>query len=339
MSLKSTEVKYLIRILKAPLISIQDRGRYGYQKYGVPTSGYVDEYSAILTNYLAGNNTDTPLLEFAFGNVELKFLEPAVFAVGADAEIRLNDESIEPWKTHKAKNGDVLRIGELRSGMYGYISFRGGLRCKKILGSCSTYPRAGFGRYLREGDILELEHNQHSSISNILPVELIPRYNEKTTVRVVLGPQEEHFAPEGIETFLSSEYEVTKDSDRMGYRLEGEKIKHSEKGADILTDAVPLGSVQVPAHGNPIVMLADRQTTGGYAKIGVVIRSDVWKVAQTPIGGKIRFVKVSIKEARDIWLRTWNILKNVKRYFEGKVRGFRVRVGEDEFLAFVEEIV
>ena len=328
----------MIEILKAHFLSIQDMGRYGYQKYGVPTSGYMDEYTAILTNYLAGNYEDTPLLEFAFGNLTLKFLKDTIFAVGANAKLHLNDDEIQPWRAHMAKAGDILNIGNLRSGVYGYISFKGGLKCRKILGSCSTYPRAGFGRYLRAGDIIELIQNPKNSISRTLPSQIIPKYGDRNTIRVILGPQEENFTTDGINAFLNSEYEVTSDSDRMGYRLRGENIEHSGKGADILTDAIPLGSIQVPAHGNPIVMLADRQTTGGYAKIGVVIRADVWKVAQTPVGGKIRFMRVNIKEAREIWVRTWNILKSVKKYLEGKVKGFEIKIGDNEFLTFVEEI-
>ncbi len=329
----------MIEIIEAAGLSIQDLGREGYQKYGVPVGGVMDRYSAIITNYLVGNDRNAPLLEFFMGELKLKFLKDSIFAVGANSEVRLNGEKIEAWKSHMGREGDTLEISMPKNGVYGYISFQGGIKCKKIFGSCSTYPQAGWGRYLRGGDKVEIQYSSKKMPERReLPEELIPKYEKEQIIRVILGPQREHFTEEGIRTFLSNKYIVTEESNRMGYRLEGAKIEHSEKGADIISDAIPLGSIQVPESGKPIIMLADHQTTGGYAKIGVVISADIPKVAQTPIGGKLKFKEVSVEEAQRIWKRKWNTLQNIKRYLNGEIRALRVKINDESLLAFVEEI-
>ena len=329
----------MIKIIESAGLSIQDLGREGYQKYGVPVGGVMDRYSAVITNYLVGNEKNAPLLEFFMGSLKIKFLRDSIFAVGANSEVKLNGEKIEAWEAHMGKGGDVLEISQPKSGVYGYLSFQGGLKCQKVFGSCSTYPQAGWGRYLKKGDVIELKHSTNRFPKRReLPEELIPKYDRNPKIRLILGPQLEHFSKEGIRTFLSNEYIVTEESSRMGYRLDGPRIEHSEMGADIISDAIPLGSIQVPESGKPIIMLADHQTTGGYAKIGVVISADISKVAQTPIGGKIRFQEISVEKAQMIWKRTCNTLQNIKRYLEGKIRALRVKVNDESLLAFVEEI-
>ena len=332
-------MKGMIKIIEAAGLSIQDLGREGYQKYGVPVGGVMDRYSAIITNYLVGNEENVPLLEFFMGDLKLKFLQNSIFVIGANSEVKLNGEKIEPWQVYMGKEGNVLEISQPKNGVYGYVSFKGGVKCNKVFGSCSTYPQARWGRYLREGDIVELQSPSKKMPKRIgLPTELIPRYEKNPTIRIILGPQIEHFTKDGIRTFLSNEYVIIEKSNRMGYRLEGARIEHSEKGADIISDAIPLGSIQVPENGKPIIMLADHQTTGGYAKIGVVISADIPKVAQTPIGEKLKFKEVSVEEAQKIWKRTYNTLQNIKKYLEGKIRALRVKVNNNELLAFVEEI-
>ena len=329
----------MIKIIESASLSIQDLGREGYQKYGVPVGGVMDRYSAIITNYLVGNEKNAPLLEFFMGGVKIKFLRDLIFAVGANSEVKLNGEKMEAWEAHMGKGGDVLEISQPKSGVYGYLSFQGGLKCQKVFGSCSTYPQAGWGRYLKKGDVIEFKYSTNRFPKRReLPEELIPKYERNPEIRVILGPQLEHFSKEGIRTFLSNEYIVTEESSRMGYRLEGPRIEHSEMGADIISDAIPLGSIQVPESGKPIIMLADHQTTGGYAKIGVVISADISKVAQTPIGGKIRFQEVRVEKAQRIWKRTCNTLQNIKRYLEGKIRALRVKVNDESLLTFVEEL-
>ncbi len=318
--------------------AIQDLGRYGYQKFGIPVSGVMDEVSARLANYLVGNPGNTPLIEFVLRGPGVRFHSSAVFAVAGDVEVELNGIPIEPWQSHWAKRGDVLEVGTLRRGVYGYIAFAGGILCEKILGSCSTYLRAKLGKPLTQEDRLKLGYALLTGKEGKrLPEQLIPRYSNKSEIRVILGPQLEHFTEKGIETFLSSAYKITPNSDRMGYRLEGPEIEHSEKGADIITDAIPLGAVQVPANGKPIIMLADRQTTGGYAKIGVVARVDVPKVAQTRAGGELRFKSVSVEEAQELLRRRERTLRAVEMFLKEKARAYSIKIGEEDFLAFVEK--
>ena len=320
------------------LTAIQDLGRYGYQKFGISVSGVMDEVSARLANYLVGNHDNAPLIEFVLKGPTIKFHSSAVFAVAGDVDVKLNGTPIEPWQSHWTKRGDVLEIGTLKSGVYGYIAFAGGILCDKILGSCATYLRARLGRALKQGDKLKLGYAiLTGKEGKVLPEPLIPQYSNESEIRVVLGPQVEHFTEKGIETFLSSTYEVTPNSDRMGYRLEGPEIEHSEKGADIITDAIPLGAVQVPASGKPIIMLADRQTTGGYAKIGVVGRVDVPKVAQTRAGEKLRFKTVTVEEAQELLRRRERRLKAIEKLLKNEARAYKIKIGEEIFLAFVEK--
>ncbi|ADT84018.1 5-oxoprolinase subunit C family protein [Thermococcus barophilus] len=329
----------MIELVNVPsLTTIQDLGRYGYQKFGIPVSGVMDEVSARLANYLVGNHDNASLIEFVLKGPTIRFHSSAVFAVAGDVDVRLNGIPIEPWQSHWAKRGDVLEIGLLKSGVYGYIAFAGGILCDKILGSCSTYLRAKLGKPLKQGDKLKLGYAiLAGKEGRVLPEPLIPRYSNESEIRVILGPQLEHFTEKGIETFLSSTYEVTPNSDRMGYRLEGPEIEHSEKGADIITDAIPLGAIQVPANGKPIIMLADRQTTGGYAKIGVVARVDVPKVAQTRAGGKLRFKAINVEEAQELFRKREFLFRSIKRLLDGEVRGYKIKALGKEFMVFVEK--
>lgn len=239
----------MIELISVPsLLTIQDSGRKGYRKLGVPTSGYMDDYSARIANYLVGNSGDAPLLEFLLMGPTIRFNASAVFAIAGDVEVRLNGVPVEPWTSHWAKRGDILEVGALRSGLYGYIAFAGGIKCKPLLGSCSTYAKAGLGRPLKAGDVLNLGYAILTGREGKrLPEELRPDYSaQEITVGVILGPDLEHFTEEGVSTFLSEAYTVTPESDRMGYRLDGKTIEHSEKGAGIVTSPLVPGSVQVP---------------------------------------------------------------------------------------------
>ncbi|NJE77004.1 biotin-dependent carboxyltransferase family protein [Thermococcus sp. ES12] len=329
----------MIELLKVPsLLTVQDSGRFGYRKLGIPVAGAVDDVSARLANYLVGNPADAPVLEFLLAGPTIKFNVSAVFAVAGDVDLRLNGVPIEPWTSYWAKRGDILEVGTLKSGLYGYIAFAGGIKCRPLLGSCSTYPRAGLGRTLKAGERLNLGHAILTGRDGRhLPPELRPDYSaEEKTVRVVLGPNLDHFTEMGIETFLSEAYTVTPESDRMGYRLDGPVIEHSEKGADIVTDAVPLGAVQVPASGKPIIMLRDAQTTGGYAKIAVVVTPDLPLVAQSRPGERLRFEAVSVEEAQELLRRRERMLAAIRRFLDGEMRAYRIRTGGEELIAFAK---
>jgi len=327
----------MIELLRVPsLLTVQDSGRRGYRKLGVPVSGYMDDYSARIANYLVGNPGDAPLLEFLLSGPAIRFNASAVFAVAGDVDVKLNGFPVEPWTSHWAKRGDVLEVGTLRGGLYGYIAFAGGIKCEKLLGSCSTYAKANLGRPLREGDKLTLGYAiLTGKEGRRLPEELRPDYSaEEITVGVVLGPDLEHFTEEGVRTFLSGAYTVTPESDRMGYRLDGKVIEHSEKGAGIVTGPLVPGTVQVPPNGKPIVMMRDAQTTGGYARIGVVASAHLHRLAQLRPGFKVHFREMSVEEARNELLRKEKTLEAIRLFLEGRLRAYRIKTEKAETIAF-----
>ena len=329
----------MIELLKVPsLLTVQDSGRPGYRKLGIPVSGFMDDYSARMANYLVGNPGSSPLLEFLLAGPTLKFNASVVFAVAGDAEVRLNGLPIEPWTSYWAKRGDILEVGTLKSGLYGYIAFAGGVKCEKLLGSCSAYPKANLGRALKAGDRLSLGYAILTGRERrYLPPELRPDYSgREREILVVLGPNLEHFTDGGVETFLGSEYTVTPESDRMGYRMDGPVIEHSQKGADIITEPLAPGTVQVPANGKPIVMMRDAQTTGGYAKIATVISADLPILAQSRPGTKVRFRAVGVEEAREILRRREKTLKAMEEFLVGKMKAYRIRTFGEERVAFTK---
>jgi biotin-dependent carboxylase-like uncharacterized protein len=289
-----------------PLATVQDRGRYGYQEMGVPVSGAMDGWALRLGNLLVGNGEDAACIEITMGGFAAEFIVDTVCAVaGLHEGATLNKESVPSWQPLAVARGDVLALGQGTRGARDYLFIAGGIDVALVLGSRSTYLRGGFGglegRALRPGD--ELAAGRPSGrIVDGFPQEFLPRYQESPVLRVVLGPQDDHFTEGGLSTFLSGTYEVTTRADRMGYRLEGPAVRH-RKGADIISDGIPLGAVQVPGDGQPVVLLADRPTTGGYAKVATIISVDVPLIAQALPGARVRFQAISIEEAREISLR------------------------------------
>ncbi|WP_099211591.1 5-oxoprolinase subunit C family protein [Thermococcus henrietii] len=327
----------MIELLRVPsLLTVQDSGRRGYRKLGTPVSGYMDDYSARIANYLVGNPGNAPLLEFLLRGPTLRFNSSAVFAVAGDVEVRLNGVPIEPWTSHWAKRGDVLEVGTLKSSLYGYIALAGVIKCEKLLGSCSTYAKAGLGRPLKAGDKLTLGYAILTGREGRrLPEELRPDYSaEEITIGVVLGPDLDHFTEKGIETFLSEAYTVTPESDRMGYRLDGKAIEHSERGAGIVTGPLVPGTVQVPANGKPIVMMRDAQTTGGYARIGVVASAYLHRLAQLRPGFRVRFRETSVEDARNELLKKEKTLEAIRLFLAGRMRVYRIKTEKAETIAF-----
>ncbi|WP_297465797.1 biotin-dependent carboxyltransferase family protein [Thermococcus sp.] len=329
----------MIELLSVPsLLTVQDNGRRDYRKLGVPVSGFMDDYSARIANYLVGNPGNAPLLEFLLTGPTMRFNASAVFAVAGDVKVKLNGVPVEPWTSYWGKRGDVLEVRTLKSGLYGYIAFAGGVKCEKLLGSCSAYPRANLGRPLKAGDRLSLSYAILTGREGrYLSPELRPDYSSKEReIRVVLGPNLEHFSETGVKTFLSKAYTVTSESDRMGYRMDGPVIGHSQKGAGIVTEPLIPGAVQVPANGRPIVMMRDAQTTGGYAKIGTVISADLHLLAQSRPGTRVWFRAVGVEEAQEILRRREKTLKAIEGFLAGEMGAYRIKIGEEERIAFTK---
>ena len=310
----------MIKVISPGLLTtVQDGGRYGYQQFGVPVCGAMDLWSLALANILVDNAQDEAALEITVLGPALEFSDRCVFAIcGGEFDAKLDGMEIENGRAYTALPGNVLSIGAARSGSRAYLAVAGGFVVPEVLGSRSTYIKGGFGGYegrrLKKDDVLKT-----GSTVGWLPFmsarkidEKLLRYPlEERAVRVVLGPQLERFSQRGIETFLESEYKVTDENDRMGYRLEGREIEY-QKGCDgnIISDGIVMGAVQVPS-GKPIIMMADRQTTGGYSKIATVISADLPLLGQKKAGDPVRFEAVEWRDAIAIAKKQQKLLKQI----------------------------
>jgi biotin-dependent carboxylase-like uncharacterized protein len=318
--------------------TVQDLGRYGYQSIGIPTSGAMDEYSLRIANLLVSNEESCACLEFTITGPTVIFEEKTSFALACDADAFLNEERVEGWRSYIAYPEDVLRVGRMKRGCRGYLSFAGGINSPVILGSRSCCAVAKIGKPLRAGD--ELTTNSAERPEKKLETRFIPQW--KNDVRVLLGPQDDHFTERGMNTFLGSEYKVTDNADRMGYRLEGNRIEHREGKREIISDGNPLGAVQVPGDGEPIVLMKDRQTTGGYPKIATVITPDVSDVAQMKPGSTLRFEAVTLEKAYSILAEDKKRLDEIKASFSPPVskpiKRYKMIINGKEHQIEVEEL-
>jgi len=283
--------------------TVQDLGRYGYQKYGVSISGAMDRFALRVANLLAGNDEGEAAVEATIIGPRLKSRGKIRVAItGADLSPEIDGKPAALWRILNVPEGSLLSFGGAKSGCRAYLAVSGGIDFPLVMGSRSIHTRSnlgGNGRALAKGDIIDCRdpgNRIQESGTCQLPEDLVPVYGRQWKVRVVLGPQNDYFTRKGIETFLNSEYEITSQADRMGYRLRGPKIEH-KNGPDILTDATPPGSIQVPGDGMPIILLADGQTTGGYSKVAAVVSVDQDLLAQARPGDKVRFQRITIMEA------------------------------------------
>ncbi|HSB77460.1 MAG TPA: biotin-dependent carboxyltransferase family protein [Candidatus Methylomirabilis sp.] len=287
------------------LTTVQDRGRTGYQRFGVPVSGAVDQAALRVGNILVGNPQDTAALEIAPQGPQLRLLADVALALtGAEFAATLDAEPVPHYESFVAHRGQVLDIQTAVSGLRAYLSVAGGFDVPRVLRSRSTCLVARFGglhgRPLRQGDVLPIGRPAQPLerlIGWAAPEAWHQRHDSPAALRVVWGPQDDAFTEEGRRTFLESTYRVTPYTDRMGCRLEGPTIAH-RSSADILSDWIPPGGIQVPGDGQPIILLVDRQTTGGYAKIATVIGPDIGRVAQCRPGDLVRFQAISLAEAQ-----------------------------------------
>lgn len=292
-------------VRKPGVTTVQDAGRKGLMSMGFAPCGAMDADARVVGNLLAGNAPDAPLLEFALMGPTLEFDEPLRIALtGACFAPLLNGAPVCMYAALDVAPGDVLSFGPCVAGTYGYVAVSGGIAVPQVLGSASTYVRAAVGgvqgRTLAAGDVLPVgPQPEGAAAPTCVPFELAPTWRTgELRVRAIPGPQEDLFVGQGVDAFYGESYQVTAASDRMGMRLEGAAIQ-SVTGSDIISDGIPLGAVQVPASGQPLVMLADRQTVGGYGKIAVVATVDVPTIAQARPGQRIRFVRVSVEQAQE----------------------------------------
>ncbi len=288
------------------LTTVQDMGRIGYRQYGISLSGVMDSRSAALANALVGNPEGEAVLEMTLLGPTIQFSRDTRIALtGGAMPVRCGEISIPMYTEYLVKAQETVVFGSMTSGCRSYLAVGGGMDLNPVMGSYSTYLKGGIGgfqgRTLAKGDVIALRQGTKEGMSS--PRTLIPEdfSSRRKVLRVVLGPQEEAFSQGGLDTFLGETYEVSPQCDRMGYRFLGEKIQHS-KDANIISDGITSGSVQVSGDGMPIVMMADSQTTGGYAKIATVISVDLPLLAQSKPRDLIQFEKISVEEAQKLYV-------------------------------------
>jgi biotin-dependent carboxylase-like uncharacterized protein len=283
------------------MTSLQDIGRFGWQRYGVASSGAMDRLALAAANTLVGNPPGMAGIEFVLfgGEFAIEGGSARLAVGGAPSAVTLEGEPASPMTSMLVRGGQTLAVGTARAGVYMYLAVAGGFAIEPQLGSVSLHARAHIGglhgRPLQAGDRLPL-YEMHAHERSELALDPLS-FDVDAPVRVVLGPQDDHFTAAGIETFLSATYRVSPEADRMGYRLTGDRIEHA-LGYNIVSDGIVAGSVQVPGTGEPIVMMADRQTTGGYPKIATVISPDLRVMAQRRPGAPVRFQAIEIREAQ-----------------------------------------
>jgi biotin-dependent carboxylase-like uncharacterized protein len=284
--------------------TVQDLGRFGYQAVGMPVSGALDGVSFRLANRLVGNPDNAAALEILYHGPTFEVMadEVHVGLAGADAELELAGERarlLGGWRSAKFRRGETFRVARLSLAACCYLSVEGGLAIEPCLGSASTFLRGGHGgfegRALRAGDLVPLarDHVRHAQ-EHRLPQP--PEVGGDQFIRVILGPQRDYFTEAAVATLLEAEYVVSKNADRMGMRLDGPKLEH--RGSyNIASDGIATGAIQVPGSGQPIMLLADHQTTGGYPKIATVISADLPVVGRRRPGDRIRFAAIEVAEA------------------------------------------
>ena len=281
--------------------TVQDLGRWGHQSIGVSVAGAMDPYAHRLANALVGNARTAATLEVTMRGPALQFHDDRTVAVaGGQFDLFLNDLPVPGGVRLSAAAGSVLRFGGRRVGARAYVAIAGGVDVPVVLGSRATHvPTAmgGFqGRALARGDRIPLGSQLPDDSRVPTQVTSLVNSGSLAVVRVLAGPQDDRFAAGTLDLLTRAPYVVTAESDRMGFRLEGTPLVH-RGAADIISDATPAGSIQVPASGQPVLLMADRQTTGGYAKLATVISADVGIAAQVAPGEQIQFRLCSRAEA------------------------------------------
>lgn len=305
----------MLEIISPGMLStIQDLGRFGVMKNGFTQSGAMDSYSMKIANKLCGNDLNAPVIEMTMMGITARFTESHIFAIsGGQFDITLNNKKIRTNKAYQASANDLISIKTSKTGMRCYLAINGGFDVPLFMGSASTNLKiciGGFeGRKLKAKDVLKT--GSPSQVNNLEKREIDEnQYTKLTNIRVVLGPQDDMFTKSDIAFFTKQQYTVTPELDRMGIRLNGIALKGKEK-LEIISDGITFGSIQITRSGMPIVLMADHQTTGGYAKIATVISTDLPKLAQVKPYDKICFEAIDIKQAEKLAIAQKEFIDNL----------------------------
>ena len=301
-------------VLKPGLQStIQDLGRYNYSHFGISASGAADPLSLKIGNLIVGNKESASAIEMTIIGGEFQFDSECYIAIsGSEFEASLDNNYITNQKAIDVKKGQILSFGQAKTGARAYLCIQGGIDVDNYLSSKSTHILSGIGGYLGQpiskGDVLSFGINKNS-IKPIIFRQLLDMNTSK--IRVISGLQNNFFDDKAWSSFISNPFTVSNSSNRMGIRLDGNKIL-SNIESEIITEGVPLGAIQVPGSGDPIISFVEHQTTGGYPKIANVIIADIHKVGQLKPGDKFQFNLVSKEEAEELRLEQMSFIKNLK---------------------------
>jgi biotin-dependent carboxylase-like uncharacterized protein len=288
------------RVINPSILTlIQDIGRFSYANIGITQSGAMDEFAYFLANKLLDNSLNKAAIEICFASLKLISLGQTTISItGADISLHINGVYKKPWATYKIKKDDILEFRKLKDGLRAYLGVKNGFKFKKEFGSCSTTIKEKLGgingEAIKKDDILPFE-NCNIFYTKRLKKRYIPRYSNLLTLRVFLSYQKNYFSKDNQVKFFSSEFTLTNDMDRMGIKLKGETIISSKNG--IISEGIAFGSIQVPNPKELIILLKDRQTIGGYPKIGTVLSIDCFKLAQAKPYTKIKFQQIDLNEA------------------------------------------
>jgi len=289
-----------------PFTIVQDKGRFGHQHMGVPVSGALDLYAHTVANLLVGNEPDSATLEITFLGPDLEVLDTADIAVtGAAMALTVNGRTAGQWTSMRVHKGDRVRFGQAASGCRAYLAVTGGFDVAEVMGSRSTYVSGAIGglggRALQAGDILVRGRGRLNVTQ--LRMSRYPVSSSEIHLRAIPGPQDDCFTS-SLNTFFSSFYKVTDKVNRMGYRLRGPVLaRDPDAPKSIISEPSIQGNVQVPADGQPIILLVE-QTIGGYTKIATVVTADLCKIAQARPGDRMRFHPVTLARAHELY-REW----------------------------------
>ncbi|MCO7175149.1 biotin-dependent carboxyltransferase family protein [Sporolactobacillus kofuensis] len=315
--------------------SVQDLGRFGFQRYGIIVGGVMDPPSAKLANWLVGNLESAALIEYSFIGPSVLFTEDTLFALtGADSHPNLDGREIGTGRPCLARKGEILTVGGLVSGSRGYLAVAGGIDTPEWFGSRSTYERAGQGgfkgRLLQDQDQLPigkpselatriLKEMSHSGATTTQWFFSFRRtYRGTKTIRIIPDMLWNRFSEDSRHAFLSTDYQITASSDRMGYRLEGKKLE-LDQPLELYSEAVTNGSIQVPRSGQPIILLTDHQSTGGYPRIAQVASVDLPVLAQLAPNSKLHFLQISVEEAETLLVNHWKDLDWLRRKVQAQL--------------------
>ena len=307
---------YGFEVVKSGMLALlQDKGRFGKHNIGLTTSGPIDKQAFLSANYLCGNQDNDTVIELTVGGLELKAKVNTEIAItGAKLPVTVNGKEQPQWQTLQVNSGDIISFGFVTAGMRVYIAVKGGFSVEQSFGSTATVTRESIGglngNKLAVKDFIHCENIDNSLLNNTLSLDETT-YSNEIVLRVVLGYQHNDFTQVQKQMFFSSEYTVSESCDRMGYRLDGPSTVPSITG--ILSEGICLGAIQVPANGLPIILMNDRQTIGGYPKIGSVLSIDLAKLGQCGQGAKVRFELISIEQAHNLVTLENGKLERVKQ--------------------------